>query len=105
MLHYPVDDLLLFGLRHVIDRSSTMQLGLTAVFAFLAIKHLINVDCLSAAAVFIGALEGSVQIHLDLGRDFVVSAVAHFGYGIVLLAPVALQQVQVRPDLPVDLFP
>jgi len=35
----------------------------------------------------------------------VEAAVAHFGDGVKLLAPLALEDVQVRPHLPVDLLP
>ena len=99
-----INDLLLLSLVDIVDVARFMKLCLAPAVALVPLQHLVHADVLLAAGVFILATERG-GTHLDLGSLLVEAAVAHLGDGVVLHAAVALEQVQIRPDLPVDFFP
>lgn len=102
--NYAVNDFLLFELVDVVDVLGFMQLSLTAMVALLALQDLVNAHGFIAAAVLVlGAKR--IGRHLDLGSGFVESALAHLGDRVILHATVTFDEVQIRPNLPVDFFP
>jgi len=78
-----------------------VELCLAAVVTLAAIEHLVDVHSLIAALVFV---EAFVTL-FNLRRLRVISAVTHLSDGVVLLAAVTTNKVQVGPNLPIDLFP
>lgn len=101
MTYDAFDDLLLFGGNARIDVAGAVELGLTPVIALAAVQHFINVHRLAAALVLIHVF----LARLDARRLRVVATVAHLSDWIVLLAPVASDQNEVRPHLPVNFLP
>ena len=81
-----------------------MELGLAAVIALLTVKDLVDTDCLITAGVLVLGAQWR-RGHLDLGRRLVETAEAHLSYRVVLHATVTFDEVQIGPDLPVDLLP
>lgn len=101
--NYPVNNFLLFVLRQSIDKTSTVKLGFTALFAFATIQNLINIDCLIATTIFISTTRA--KSNFCFRRLFVKPTVAHFCYRVKILASIATYQIEIAPDLPVDFFP
>ena len=104
MRNDPINNLLLLALWHVVDVTSLMQLGLTSIVTFLAVEKLIYTDGFLTARILVLRAKRRRR-HLDLCRLLMEATVAHFSYWIVLCAPLTLNEVQVGPDLPIDLFP
>ena len=81
-----------------------MELGLAAVIALLTVKDLVDTDCLITAGVLVLRAQRR-RGHLDLGRRLMETAEAHLSDRVVLHATVTFDEVQIGPDLPVDLLP
>lgn len=101
---YAVDDLLLLALGDVVDAARFVELRLAAMVTLLTVKHLVDADGFFAALVLILGAEG-VCGHLGLGRMLVVATETHLSYRVKLHATFTFDEVEVGPDLPVDLFP
>ena len=99
-----VYDLFLFRLDYIIYVASLMELGLAAVIALLTVKDLIYTDCLITAGVLVLGAQRRRR-HLDLGRRLMETAESHLSNRVVLHATVTFDEVQIGPDLPVDLLP
>ena len=100
-----VDDLLFLIFWNVIDVPSFMKLCLAATIAFCSVQYLIDVNLVVAARIFIRRSERPVKVHLDFRCDRMVPTVSHLCNRVVFMASITLDEVQVGPDLPVDLFP
>ena len=100
-----VDNFLFLVFRNVVDVSSFMELSLATTIAFGSIKYLVYVNLVIAARILIRGSKWPVKVHLDFGCDRVISTVPHLRNWVVLMTSVALDKVQIGPDLPVDLFP
>lgn len=96
-----IDDFLLFARIDTVDVTEAVQLGLTAIFKFAAIKHFIDIYCLVAAFVLVESLLAK----FNFWGFRMETAIIHLCDRVVLLTAVTPDQVQVRPDLPVDLLP
>lgn len=100
-----IDYLFLLHLGDVVERCGFVQLVHAPAVSLGSVEHLVYVSLLAAAGVLVARSEGSKKIHLDLWRGLVLLANTHLSDGVELLAAIALDQVEVRPDLPVDLLP
>ena len=100
-----VDNLLFLVFRDVVNVSSLMELRLTAAITFCSVKYLIYIYLVIAARILVSGSKWPMKVHLDFGCDRVIPTVSHLRNRIVFMAPVTLDVVQVRPNLPIDLFP
>ena len=83
-----------------------MELGLTATVPLAAIQNFIDVLRLATTLVFVeaGATTHTTS-NFNFGGLWMKTTVAHLCNRVVLLATVTLDEVQVGPNLPVDLLP
>ena len=100
-----VDNLLLFMFRNVMYVSSFMKLSLAAAITFRSVKNLVYVYLVITARVLVGGSKWPMKVHLDFGCNRMVPTVAHLCNRVVLMASIALDKMQVRPNFPVDLLP
>ena len=82
-----------------------MKLCLAATIAFCSVQYLIDVNLVVAARILISRSEWPVKVHLDFRCDRVIPTVSHLRNWVVFMASITLDEVQVGPDFPVDLFP
>ena len=90
-------------LRHIIEVTCSVKLGLTATFALRAIENLIDVHAFSATLVFVSAYRA--QTHFGPGGLGMEATITHFSDRVVVLAAIAADQVEVGPDFPVNFLP
>jgi len=93
MSNDPIYHFLLFVLRQTVHEAGSMKLRFTALVALASVEYLIDVNCLVAATIFIGAT--GAEAYFSLWGYFVKPTVAHFSYWEKLLAAVATYQVQI----------
>lgn len=101
----PDDFLFLFGVDLVAAFGFVHLLDAAAGASAFSVEDFVDVDRLRAALELVRRAERTVQAGFHFALLFVEAAVAHFGDRVKLLAPLALEDVQVRPHLPVDLLP
>lgn len=100
-----VDYFLFLPLGDVVERCGFVQLIYATAVSLSSVEHLVYVGLLAAAGVLVARSEGSKKIHFDLWRDLVLLTNTHLSDRVELLAAIALDQMEVRPYLPIDLFP
>lgn len=83
-----------------------MHLGFTASLQFCCcIQNGDHIHFLVTTGILVVGTKGAIQRHLHLWLLLVHMAVAHLGNVVEDVAPVALEDVQVGPHLPIDFSP
>jgi len=93
----------LFVFRYIINVTSSVKLGLTATFPLRPVEYLVDVHALPTTLVFVCTY--CAQAHLGSGGFRMETTVTHLCDWVIVLAAIATDQVEVRPDFPIYFLP
>lgn len=106
MWYDTVYDALFFIWTNCIQRASSVKLSLATAFTFWAIKNFVNIRSFTATFELIHTrCAAKTPASFDSGWFWVVPTITHFCNWVKFLTPIAPDQIEVWPDLPVNFFP